>query len=180
MIFSCRIRAKFFNWSLIFHGDIFYPPKSQKSLTYFHFKVFWFSQPTTLICQYDLAGFVPNFLNDPWYSMVLFSIPKTSQKRQKKCDLLSFWSFLVFSADNANLSIWSCRIRAQFFNWSMIFHGVVIATHNSTVLSVKLSSVNAKRNKFECSGSPSNIQCPSRVWSENKIIKNTQIKNLLM
>ena len=81
-------------------------------------------------------------------------------------NLLSFWSFLVFSADNANLSIWSCRIRAQFFNWSMIFHGVVIATHNSTVLSVKLSSVNAKRNKFECSGSPSNIQCPSRVWSE--------------
>ena len=109
------------------------------------------------------------------YAKFSYGIPSNANIRSNQTctyllkdpkNLLSFWSFLVFSADNANLSIWSCRIRAQFFNWSMIFHGVVIATHNSTVLSVKLSSVNAKRNKFECSGSPSNIQCPSRVWSE--------------
>ena len=42
---------------------------NQTQKTYFHFEVFWFSQPTTLICQYDLAGFLPNFLTDPWYSM---------------------------------------------------------------------------------------------------------------
>ena len=81
---------------------------------------------------------------------------------------------MVFSADKDSLSIWSCKILAQFFNWSMIFHGVVMATHSKTVVSVKFSSVKANLNKCECEGSPSSIQWPSLVWSEKekKMTKN--------
>ena len=82
--------------------------------------------------------------------------------------LLSFCNFLVVSADKDSLSIWSCKILAQFFNWSMIFHGVVMATHSKTVVSVKFSSVKANLNKCECEGSPSSIQWPSLVWSEKE------------
>ena len=73
--------------------------------------------------------------------------------------------------------MWSCRIVAQFLSWSMIFQGVVMATHNKMVESVKLSSVNEKRNKLECAGSPSKIQWPSRVWSEKDLFLSFFSKN---
>ncbi len=52
---------------------------------------------------------------------------------------------------------------AQFRNWSMMFHGVVMATQSNTVVSVKLDSVRANRSRCEWDGSPSRVQWPRRV-----------------
>lgn len=92
--------------------------------------------------------------------------------------LLSFCNLFVSSADKVSLSIWSCNSVAQLCNWSIIFQGVVIATHNKILVSVKFDSLRAKRNKWEWARSPSNIQCPRRVWSENKnmfTLRNAQL-----
>lgn len=46
-----------------------------------------------------------------------------------------------------------------------MFQGVVMATHSNRVVSVKLDSFRANRNRCEWAMSPSKIQWPSRVWS---------------
>ena len=53
-------------------------------------------------------------------------------------------------------------------SWSMMFHGEVMATHSSKVVSLKLDSLRANRRRWEWDISPSRIQWPSRVWSAKK------------
>ena len=59
--------------------------------------------------------------------------------------------------------MWSWRSEAQFCNWSMMFHGVVIETQIRIVLSVKLDSVSANLRRCAWLGSPSRIHAPKRV-----------------
>ena len=57
-------------------------------------------------------------------------------------------------------------MEAHVCSWSMMFQGAVMETVNTTVVSVKLSSVSENRSRFTCDGSPSRVQTPSRVWSK--------------